>query len=193
MRSERRREWPDDAGGLGRLRLEGGTMKPIREAIAAAFAVIAHVEPLQAQKGVSGYECMANHAYMLEKDDLVKKPQRNFYTIFKEIDPKATYYFAVDRATGRMSGYLNSKDGKALVFDDASIKDQSYKAAYHSDPGLYVTARYLIIRVYDSGPSKGFLLTDNDSVVTGTCTLVPPDPLAGAENPLAPRSTLPGR
>jgi hypothetical protein len=168
-------------------------MKPIREAIAAAFAVIALVEPLQAQNGVSGYECIANHAYMLEKDDLVKKPQRNFYTIFKEIDPKATYYFAVDRATGRMSGYLNSKDGKALVFDDASIKGQSYKAAYHSDPGLYVTARYLIIRVYDSGPSKGFLLTDNDSVVTGTCTLVPPDPFAGAENPLAPRSTLPGR
>jgi hypothetical protein len=146
-------------------------MRPIREALAAAFAIIALFEPLQAQEGVSGYECIANHAYTLEKDDLVKQPQRNFYTMFKDIDPKATY-FAVDRATGRMSGYLNSKGGRAVVLDDASTKGESYKAMYVSDPGAFVQARYLIIRVYDNEPRKGFLLTDTADVVTGTCALV---------------------
>jgi hypothetical protein len=47
----------------------------------AVFAIIALVEPLQAQEGVSGYECVANHAYTLKKDDLVKLDQRNFYTM----------------------------------------------------------------------------------------------------------------
>jgi hypothetical protein len=56
-------------------------MRPIREAMVAVFAIIALVEPLQAQEGVSGYECVANHAYTLEKDDLVKLDQRNFYTM----------------------------------------------------------------------------------------------------------------
>jgi hypothetical protein len=143
------------------------------KAIAAAFAVIALVEPLQAQEGVSGYECVSNYAYSLEKDDLKKQPERNFWTMYKDFKSKYyQYYFAVDRATGRMSGYLNSEGGRAVVLDDAKVSGESYKAIYVSDPGPFVHARYLAIQVYKSEPNKPFLLVDTTTVVTGTCSLV---------------------
>jgi hypothetical protein len=88
--------------------------------------------------------------------------------MFKEIDPTAKYYFAVDRATGRMSGYLNSQGGRAVVLDEGS-SGSSFKAIYFS-PGQ---ARYLIIRTYvDVDGPWGFILTDDTNVVTGTSTLI---------------------
>lgn len=140
-------------------------MRPIREAMFAAFAVMAFAKPLQAQEGVSGYQCRVSNAYMLKNDDLVKQPQGNLYTMFGD--------FVVERATGRMSGSLHSGGGKAIVFDDAARPRQYYKVAYVSEgPGPYTQARYLAIQVYDSGPSKSFILVDGTSVMAGTCTLV---------------------
>src|SRR5262249_45747619 len=149
---------------------DGG--RGMMKAIAAAIAVIAFVEPLQAQEGVSGYECDSNHAYHLEKDDLKKLPEPNLRTMYKDLAKKgnptatAVYYFAVDRATGQMKGYLTSEGGRAVVVDDAKVSGQSYKAIYFSDPGPFVHARYLAILVFESGPNKPFLLVDTATVVT---------------------------
>jgi hypothetical protein len=123
-------------------------------------------------KDTSGYKCLISHAYFLGKDDLEKQPKRNFWTMWRELDPSRIYDFTVDRATGRMTGRLNDEGGTARVLDDAHLSGQNYKVIYASDPGGFTTARYLAIHVWAKWPNKPFILTENTTVLMGTCTPV---------------------
>ncbi len=127
--------------------------------IAAFVATV--VEPRQAN-AFSGYRCIVKGSYELGVAEMTPHKFSKLY-LGQE--------FVIDRANGQMLGApgLSSVGwtGRNEVLDQGS-HEQSYKVIYVSP--AFVHVRFLLVREYDRGPVKSFMLVDDTTVLTGNCT-----------------------